>query len=75
MRGLRDRGGVLAAVSTKCTHLGCLVRFNDAETAWECPCHGSRSTFDGSVIQRPANKPLAPQRLDTSPIDGDDTTS
>ena len=54
----RDESGALHAVSARCTHLGCLVRFNDAETAWECPCHGSRFAVDGSVLQGPANRPL-----------------
>jgi glycine/D-amino acid oxidase-like deaminating enzyme/nitrite reductase/ring-hydroxylating ferredoxin subunit len=55
----RDDAGGLHAVSARCTHLGCIVHFNDAERAWECPCHGSRFAPDGSVIQGPANKPLA----------------
>jgi len=59
----RDEAGDLHAVSARCTHLGCLVRFNDAELAWECPCHGSRFAVDGSVIQGPANKPLEPRDL------------
>jgi glycine/D-amino acid oxidase-like deaminating enzyme/nitrite reductase/ring-hydroxylating ferredoxin subunit len=54
----RDEAGTLHALSARCTHLGCIVRFNDAEGAWECPCHGSRFDVDGSVIQGPANKPL-----------------
>jgi nitrite reductase/ring-hydroxylating ferredoxin subunit len=54
----RDEAGTLQALSARCTHLGCIVRFNDAEGAWECPCHGSRFDVDGSVIQGPANKPL-----------------
>jgi Rieske Fe-S protein len=57
----RDPGGDLHAVSARCTHLSCLVRFNDAETAWECPCHGSRFAVDGSVLQGPANRPLPPR--------------
>ncbi len=56
----RDRAGEVHAVSARCTHLGCLVAFNDAETAWECPCHGSRFGIDGSVLQGPANRPLPP---------------
>ena len=59
----RDQDGTLHAVSATCTHLGCLVAFNDAETAWECPCHGSRFAVDGTVIQGPANRPLPPQPL------------
>lgn len=56
----RDGEGELHAVSATCTHLGCDVRFNDAEEKWECPCHGSRfDPVDGSVIQGPANRPLA----------------
>ncbi|WP_030406054.1 FAD-dependent oxidoreductase [Streptomyces albus] len=54
----RTPEGELRALSPRCTHLGCLVRFNDAETAWECPCHGSRFGTDGSVIQGPATRPL-----------------
>ncbi|MFH9399656.1 FAD-dependent oxidoreductase [Streptomyces sp. NPDC017638] len=54
----RDDEGVLHAVSARCTHLGCLVSFNRAERAWECPCHGSRFAVDGSVLQGPAVEPL-----------------
>lgn len=52
--------GSLHTVSARCTHLGCLVAFNEAETAWECPCHGSRFDVDGSVLQGPAVRPLEP---------------
>ncbi|MEV6598669.1 FAD-dependent oxidoreductase [Actinoplanes sp. NPDC051346] len=57
----RDDTGEIHAVSARCTHLGCIVHFNDAETAWECPCHGSRFAIDGTVIQGPANRPLQPR--------------
>ncbi|MFD6994517.1 FAD-dependent oxidoreductase [Streptomyces sp. NPDC059943] len=59
----RDADGVARAVSARCTHLGCLVAFNDAETAWECPCHGSRFGVDGSVLQGPAVHPLEKRDL------------
>ncbi|WP_028803993.1 FAD-dependent oxidoreductase [Streptomyces sp. 142MFCol3.1] len=54
----RDADGQLHTVSARCTHLGCLVAFNRAEQAWECPCHGSRFDPDGKVIQGPATRPL-----------------
>ncbi|MBG0833169.1 FAD-dependent oxidoreductase [Planomonospora sp. ID67723] len=54
----RDEDGRVHAVSAICTHLGCVVGFNDAEHTWECPCHGSRFGVDGSVLQGPATKPL-----------------
>ncbi|MFI1939815.1 FAD-dependent oxidoreductase [Streptomyces purpureus] len=54
----RDASGTLRTVSARCTHMGCLVAFNDAEEAWECPCHGSRFAPDGSVLQGPATEPL-----------------
>jgi glycine/D-amino acid oxidase-like deaminating enzyme/nitrite reductase/ring-hydroxylating ferredoxin subunit len=57
----RDENGELHALSATCTHLGCLVAFNDAERAWECPCHGSRFAMDGSILQGPANRPLEPR--------------
>lgn len=54
----RDDGGKLHAVSLRCTHMGCLVRFNAAERSWDCPCHGSRFAVDGSVLEGPAVRPL-----------------
>jgi glycine/D-amino acid oxidase-like deaminating enzyme/nitrite reductase/ring-hydroxylating ferredoxin subunit len=54
----RDPDGGLHAVSMRCTHLGCLVRFNAAEVSWDCPCHGSRFDVDGEVLEGPAVRPL-----------------
>jgi glycine/D-amino acid oxidase-like deaminating enzyme/nitrite reductase/ring-hydroxylating ferredoxin subunit len=54
----RDENGDLHSVSATCTHLGCTVVFNDAEHSWDCPCHGSRFTPDGTVIHGPATTPL-----------------
>jgi nitrite reductase/ring-hydroxylating ferredoxin subunit len=56
----RDGSGLLHLVSAVCPHQGCTVGFNDAEKTWECPCHGSRFTPDGAVLQGPAVEPLAP---------------
>jgi Rieske Fe-S protein len=54
----RDQGGELHSLSARCTHMGCIVNFNDAEATWDCPCHGSRFNTDGEVIEGPAVKPL-----------------
>jgi glycine/D-amino acid oxidase-like deaminating enzyme/nitrite reductase/ring-hydroxylating ferredoxin subunit len=54
----RDDDGDLHEVSARCTHLGCLVAFNNAERSWDCPCHGSRFGVDGSVLRGPAVRPL-----------------
>lgn len=50
----RDPDGRLHLVSAVCTHEGCLVRFNRAQTSWDCPCHGSRFSVDGEVLSGPA---------------------
>jgi len=51
----RDAEGVYA-VSTVCTHLGCIVK--PAADGFECPCHGSRFAGDGAVTKGPAPQPL-----------------
>jgi len=52
---VRD-GNRLAAISTTCTHLGCIVGVS--ETGFACPCHGSRFDQDGTVTGGPAPRPL-----------------
>ncbi|HSB10116.1 MAG TPA: Rieske 2Fe-2S domain-containing protein [Blastocatellia bacterium] len=51
----RDADGVYA-ISTTCTHLGCVVKASAG--AFECPCHGSRFAADGSVTKGPAPRAL-----------------
>ena len=56
--------GRTCRVSAVCTHLGGIVRWNDAEQTWDCPLHGSRFTREGAVIEGPATRDL--ESLDTA---------
>jgi glycine/D-amino acid oxidase-like deaminating enzyme/nitrite reductase/ring-hydroxylating ferredoxin subunit len=56
--GHRRDDGTLVAVSTRCTHLGCQLSWNSAERSWDCPCHGSRFSPEGEVLQGPAVREL-----------------
>lgn len=51
----RDPEGIYA-ISTVCTHLGCIVK--PSAEGFQCPCHGSRFAPDGEVRKGPAPKPL-----------------
>nr|WP_139235804.1 Rieske 2Fe-2S domain-containing protein [Algoriphagus locisalis] len=55
----RNDSGQLHLVSSVCTHLGCVVHWNSAEKSWDCPCHGSRFSVDGKVLEGPAYLDLA----------------
>jgi Rieske Fe-S protein len=57
----RRPDGSLSLRSAICTHLGCVVAWNEAERTWDCPCHGSRFTPEGDVISGPAETPLPPK--------------
>lgn len=56
----RDDKGDLSAHSAICPHLGCIVRWNNDEKTFDCPCHGSRFTTSGVVVNGPAVKGLTP---------------
>jgi glycine/D-amino acid oxidase-like deaminating enzyme/nitrite reductase/ring-hydroxylating ferredoxin subunit len=57
----RDDEGKIHAVSAICPHLGCIVAWNSAEKSWDCPCHGSRFSCDGTVLHSPSVKDLKKQ--------------
>ncbi|MFN4141624.1 FAD-dependent oxidoreductase [Aestuariivirga sp.] len=54
----RDDLGSLHAVSGVCSHMGCILGWNETDRTWDCPCHGSRFGIDGEVIHGPAVTPL-----------------
>jgi len=54
----KDESGNLHAVNPACTHIKCSVSWNSAEKSWDCPCHGSRFSYDGEMLTAPARKDL-----------------
>lgn len=53
----------LVTLNPTCSHAGCIVKFNQEERAWECPCHGGRFSVEGKVLTGPARKDLEPIHL------------
>ena len=54
----KSNTGEIFKVKPICPHLGCELYFNNIDKIWECPCHGSKFTCDGNVIEVPSNKDL-----------------
>ncbi|MCY7420689.1 MAG: FAD-dependent oxidoreductase [Chitinophagaceae bacterium] len=59
----KDEQGAVYAYTAVCPHLGCVVQWNHDEKSFDCPCHGSRFTCEGKVINGPALSDLAPHHL------------
>jgi Rieske Fe-S protein len=55
----RDERGKVTECSAVCPHLDCIVAWNATERTWDCPCHGSRFSPQGEVLNGPANTGLA----------------
>jgi glycine/D-amino acid oxidase-like deaminating enzyme/nitrite reductase/ring-hydroxylating ferredoxin subunit len=54
----RDDSGAVHVLSPVCRHLWCYVEWNEAERTWDCPCHGSRYTGEGRLLQGPSVQDL-----------------
>ena len=54
----KDIEGKVFAIKPVCTHLGCILNWNNADKTWDCPCHGSRFDYTGKNINNPAIKDL-----------------
>jgi glycine/D-amino acid oxidase-like deaminating enzyme/nitrite reductase/ring-hydroxylating ferredoxin subunit len=49
-----DERGEFHLLSPVCPHMGCYVQWNDGEKSWDCPCHGSRFSATGALLNGPA---------------------
>lgn len=54
----KDKDGKIFAVKPICTHLGCLLSWNNLDKTWDCPCHGSRFDYLGHQLYNPAIRDL-----------------
>ncbi len=59
----RDELGLCHARSAACTHLGGVVSWNALEKTWDCPCHGTRYSALGRLLNGPAKHDLAVAEL------------
>ena len=56
VNGVEATVNLLTPTVRRCPHLGCALKWNKSEHTWDCPCHGSRFTEDGKVIDNPAKR-------------------
>lgn len=56
INGFETVTNLLTPSKRRCPHLGCALKWNEAEHSWDCPCHGSRFDEAGKVLDNPANK-------------------
>lgn len=55
---LQSKPGEYIALSAVCTHLGCVVQWQEAKGEFLCPCHGGRFSPTGTVLGGPPPRPL-----------------
>lgn len=58
INGFETVTNLLSITPKRCSHLGCALKWNEAEHSWDCACHGSRFNEKGEVLNNPANKEI-----------------
>ena len=58
VNGFHTVGNFLTPTKPRCPHLGCALKWNPHEHSWDCPCHGSRFSKDGKLLDNPATGDL-----------------
>ena len=58
---LHAAANLLTPTRPRCPHMGCALKWNEEEQSWDCPCHGSRFTAEGELLDGPATGNLKQQ--------------
>lgn len=58
INGFEATMNLLTPTTKRCPHMGCALKWNPQEHSWDCPCHGSRFTEKGELIDNPATDDL-----------------
>ena len=64
VNALEATKSLLTFTKPRCPHLGCALKWNPQEHSWDCPCHGSRFSEDGTVLDNPATGNMKNSRSD-----------
>ena len=62
INGLETTKNLLKFSKPRCPHLGCALQWNRQEHSWDCPCHGSRFTEEGKLLDNPATADMKEHR-------------
>lgn len=54
LNALHAAASLVTPTLKRCPHLGCALKHNKHENTWDCPCHGSRFTLDGKLLNEPS---------------------
>ena len=58
VNGFEATRSLLTPTRPRCLHMGCALKWNAQEHSWDCPCHGSRFTQEGKLLDNPATGDL-----------------
>ena len=62
VNGLESAAHLLKPTVPRCPHMGCALKWNKQEHSWDCPCHGSRFSEEGHLLDNPATADLSPRK-------------